>query len=421
MSNTNIRTILNQLKSDRLKERQQGIASIREYFARDNVVENVDEKGDGYAWLVIFQALFATVYIEKEATVKKGLQNATGATLRRLEEAASTVRWLTERTVTKLNRKVTRSLITHLCQTIVYRGSLLTPVALDYAKSLRVILTFHPHLEHLDAEQWLSTISLSFAVVLNDDLKSNIEDDPYGLSLLDANEDKSDNEGPSKGKRRRTSRSPTRKASSSTKPLKHRSASLEEIEFTALITILLRFPGVPYLSKDRPLLAQAVLSRLCHFFVVFPSDTSAHFDAILAVNIVLEQLALNATEKIMEFGVKVWDHLLNLWNTKQKAIKEGLISALIVLFPYVTHKDAKDFNKTEGIYRLLRLLNNEHESRWGLEPLSFDSVRLEIAEEEKRRPFVSGTFRYGLNFTSSQAIAWIALELQADCIKEVSR
>ena len=123
---------------------------------------------------------------------------------------------------------------------------------------------------------------------------------------------------------------------------------------------------------------------------------------------------------MMAFGCRMWDHLLSLWNTKNRPLKEGVLIALTMLRPYVSHKDAQ-FDKVDGIGRLLRLLIAEFDSRWAFDHLSLESLRLEVKSEDDHQPFVANTFRYGLNFTPSQAVAWAVLELQADCALEVNR
>lgn len=406
----NLKTLLAQLKSDKLKERQQGIASLREVFSRDSAVEHLDQNGDGRAWLVVFQAVFTAVVNERSTAVKKTAKTP-AATLRRLEETASAVRWLVERSVARLNRKVVKPLLAHLLQTIVHQGRLLAPVALDYVKALRVILSYPPHMEHLDSDQWIKIISISFSVVLGDDLRLDIESDPSENSEdeRDSGSINSADEGPSR-KRRRISSNGMAGAGP-------RTVSLEQIEFTSVIALLLRSSSSPCLSSDHPTIANAILNRLCRFFVTFPSDTSAHLDVINAVNSILGRLALNARDKVTDFGIKIWDHLLALWGTKNRQMKEGIVIALMTLFPYVVRPDSS-FDRMDGVAKLFRLLHNDHESRWGIEVLSLDSIRLVVSSGDIGA-FEAGTFSYGFNFAASQALAWVGLELQADCAKEV--
>jgi ataxia telangiectasia mutated family protein len=79
-----------------------------------------------------------------------------------------------------------------------------------------------------------------------------------------------------------------------------------------------------------------------------------------------------------------------------------------------------------GIAHLWRLLDGEAESRWGVDGLSLECLRLELTDPEDVTggAFVAQTFRAGSNFDAVQALAWAILELQADCaekVKEIHR
>ena len=110
-------------------------------------------------------------------------------------------------------------------------------------------------------------------------------------------------------------------------------------------------------------------------------------------------------------------------------MKEGIIIVLRILFPFViSDNDLSEPNDTqfdcaESIGRLWYLLNGEAESRWGVDCLSLDCLRLELIKSDGRSdetvPFVASTFRSGWSFDEGQALAWAILELQADCANKV--
>jgi ataxia telangiectasia mutated family protein len=104
---SNFKTVLHQLGSDKIRERQEGLATLRSTLSRSQAVERLDADGKGQTWLVVFQALFKVVVTEKNLYDKR----PSDAVERRLREAASTVRWLTETVVDRLNRKVDRHFV----------------------------------------------------------------------------------------------------------------------------------------------------------------------------------------------------------------------------------------------------------------------------------------------------------------------
>ncbi|KAI5119125.1 hypothetical protein M0805_005731 [Coniferiporia weirii] len=411
---SNLKTVITLLKSDKSKDRQQGITSLREVFSRSSVVENLDENKDGRAWLVVFQALFTAVLNERAAVTKKG--SAAAAAERRLRDAASVVRWLTEKSVTQWSGKVTKALVKHLLQTMMHAGSLFAPVALDYVKTLRVICAYTAHLDHIMMErtQWVGILSFSFAVLLDGDLKSDLEDESDDMSEAEVSSSPSADESTSLRKRKKRN-APGNVTPRNAPP---RTVSPEQIEFAALISIILRSPRMRFVSPDHPRVSGAILRKLSGFFKLYPVETSAHFDIVGAVQATLDSVSLNARDQVIEFGVMMWDHLLQLWSTKSRPMKEGILIVLKALFPYVTHAEAR-IDRTDGMGKLLRHLQTDHETRWGFEELSIDTLRLEILRDEAEGPFVAQTFRAGFNFSAGQTTAWVVLELLADTMKEL--
>jgi ataxia telangiectasia mutated family protein len=461
---SNLNAVLHDLKSDKVKERQQGIVSLRTVFARDSVVLTLDESGKGQAWLSVFQALYTTVGIEKAASTKKGPSSkATGAgaaAFRRLGDAAATVRWLTERSVQRMNKAVVKSLFSHLIQTMVYNGELLAPVALDYIKTMRCLVSWTPHMDHLNEDTWIRMVEMAFNVILGDPVKRILDEDGEydegeastvpGTELDDSEflmDDEPDGDVdeniPStstavKPQKRRRDHSPASRSSPANRPStsRHRykskaprAVSLEQIEFTSLLAILLQSPSAPLLSPHSPHLASAIVRRLQRFLDLYPADTSLHHDYILSLSATLSHIALNRKHEVETFAHGAWDGLLGLWGTKNKAMKEGLVAILRALFPYFTTEPEDSyatFGWADGVGRLSQLLDGEAESRWGVDGLSFDSLRLKIASNDnddrdagELPAFVAQTFQAGWHFDAGQALAWAILELQADCTEKV--
>jgi ataxia telangiectasia mutated family protein len=209
--------------------------------------------------------------------------------------------------------------------------------------------------------------------------------------------------------------------------------SLEQIECTSLLAILLRFSSAPLLSSTSPYLASSILRRLHRFIEIYPTDTSMHHDYILSVSATLSHLSLNKKQDVTKFARGTWDGLVGLWGTKNKRMKEGLVGVLRVLFPFYTTTDdlsswngsPSKFDCSSGINKLWRLLDGEAESRWGVDALSLDSLRLEVAStawehgDNDKGAFAKHTFSAGWHFDVGQALAWAILELQADCAEKV--
>lgn len=425
MSSTNLEQILKQLRSDKSKDRQQALTLLREVFGKKGVIESFDpkgNKGNGNIWLIVFQSLFESVLNERKSASRKGA--SVSASEQRLREAASTVRWLIEKSVTywRMDKNVGRAIMKHLIQVMKNHGELYTPVALDYVKALRVICAFGPHLDHMLVEEslWINILSLSFAIVLGDDLDSSLDDEngvyfdssDGGVSIALTNED----DGTVGRKRKRACNNDERRNVKT----HARTTSPEQIECVAIIAVFLRSHQFRLLRENDDRLVTGIASRLGRFFKTFHFETSAHLDAIAATQAFLESLSLNARDQTTNFAISLWDPILRLWPTKSRSLKERLLMIMIEIFPYLALKDT-GFDKLEGFHSLIRLLRHDLVgNRPVFDELDTTSLRYEIKEGHANEPFCYRTFRAGSAFTSNQAIDWCLIELMSDITYEVT-
>jgi len=438
-----INTLIDQLKSHGVKERQGAIASLRAALSRDGVIAELDNSPKRLGWLALFQALFTAVLNEK-STATHGSKSASAAK-KRVAEAASAVRWLTERSVHQLTHKnVIKALLNHLVQTSSHQGKLFLPVALDYAKAIRCVLDYPPHLEHIDDEMWVRLAEMCLNVVLGDPLRKRLADEveveteEVEITRTDLSPEGGEDEddlitSAETKKRRRREESGTPEPSKSTRSTVPRSqpgpVSVEQIEFGSLLAVLTS-SSPPFLAVEYPDLGSAMLNRLLRFLRLYPADTSLHSDFIVVLSATLSHLALNMRDAITRFAQGSWGALLGMWGTKNKKMKENLIVVLRTLFPFYTTRYPEaglsplDFSYVDGVSRLWHLLDGEAESRWGVDSLSLDSLRLSLTgnrspDAGKTGAFMARTFEYGLSFDANQAISWTILELQADCAEQV--
>ncbi|KAF9454347.1 hypothetical protein P691DRAFT_788809 [Macrolepiota fuliginosa MF-IS2] len=445
----NLGEVLKKLESSKVTERQEALGEIRTVFSKKSFLQTFhlgegDDETEDRNWMLVFNALFTMVRMEKAEYAKslaKGTQPKP-TVVKRLTDAASTVRWLVEGAVTFLRENVVTQVVHHLKDGMVSRNEVLTPIALDYAKAARCLLSFRPHLEHLSDADWVDLVAFAFNIVLGDPPKA-------GLNELDAEsdeeekeeeeeEEEEDDELPSlHGKRKRGGHrtgaphsfsSRTRQKSGGSKTIRQISVSLEQVEFVSILSILLSYSGSPILSPDYPYLPQAILSRLHRFLVLYPADSSLLHDYLMALSATLDQLALNRVKDTQKFARKSWDILLGLWNTKDKRIKEHLIAAIRTLLPYLTAdfgtKSIRDsYDLAGALWKLYNVLEGEADHRRGIEGLLLDSLRLDINPSmtggKTSEPFIAHTFCAGWNFDNGQAISWAVLETLADCVAKL--
>ncbi|KAH9479387.1 Serine/threonine-protein kinase TEL1 [Psilocybe cubensis] len=477
MSNlTALKSIIENLKSDKVKQRQDALVALREAFSQDRVLASLQYNEEGNRlpkhWLAIFQALFSTVQIEKKASTQRTKSGpSTAASLRRLSEAASTVRWLIERTVQFMTKTIARVVFSHLISMLPSRptadAELFTPVALDYAKALKCLVSYTPHLEHLDDDMWISIVQMSFNVILDEPIQSRfagkyvgaededearqVDSDMYeddseemdedmdgtdsdNLSSLATANDKKRRRTPAatpstSKKRPRTHSPPTPIQSPRNAPGIYRTpVSLEQVEFASLLSIMIGSPIAPILRFSN--LPSAILQRLEQFLQRYPSDSSLLHDFLSILSSTLSHISLNKKFEVAKFSRSAWSALVGLWGTKDKSIKAGIIDILRQLLPFtmcpveIKRSKLPQFDCAKEFGRLKDLLAGETENRWGIAGLSLDALRLQnigFDEEDKQSNeiFVAKTFRAGWNFDADQALSWAVLELYANCVGQL--
>ena len=446
-----LRSVARNLKSTKAKERQEGLTSIQEVFSQDRVVDNLSKTDGPKAWLSVFRALYRCVAEERDAAVKKSTSKSSSvsaAAFRKLEHTAGVVRWLTERTVHLLNKEVIKELFMHLTQTMVHRGALFTPVALDYIHALTCLASYRPHLEHLADETWVKIVEMGFNVILDDPIQGrfaeeeatpdDIDSDMYMDDTPDVPDDDDDlpamvASGSKKRSRRDHSAPPSTNLPRQDKfKSKHKvmAPSREQLVFAPLLSTLIGSPAAPILSPDFPNLSSGILRRLERFLKRFPTDSSLLHSFLAILLSTLKHLSLNRRNEVQNYARSSWDGLLGLWGQKDKSMKESLTAVLRVLFPFLiapsNMERAPSFDCADALGRLWQLLDGEADGKWGADRLTLDALRLELLDpadsgglDSASGAFVTQTFRAGWDFNAGQALSWAILELKADCAGKV--
>ena len=410
------------LRSDRIKDRAEGISLIEDIFHNPFNVANLDVRADGKPWLKTFQALFTCVLADKAACLRKGSwRDAQPASLARLCDSTQAVRQLVERSVPYLTRRVVRALVAHLNQMLNHQGQVFQPVALAYLKSLSAILAFPAHVDNLDSNEWALTASTCFNALLDDDLSTRLEDSVAEIPV--SSEAAVDTNSPN------TSRLGSRAV---IRPL-----GLEDVEHMACLQKLLASPNAPVVTAETQL-GLRTLAKYEVFLNRYPNETSTHLPALSGLNELLCHLELNEVVQVIRFAIRTWRPLTNLWQTKTRQLKEQLVILVRRLAPVASCclSPAFDGWTTEpglslaGARREIRsmlaafhrLLLDEPDSRWGIACVRFDACKLtSIHRTAPRRLSPSGpsmfalaTIRAGTDlFQEADALSWAALELNA--------
>lgn len=396
------------LESDKIKDRSEGVARCRAFLSSNRNLHALAQD-PRHTWIQALQTMFSVVIKERNSLVQK----KTAATEKRLEEATQMVKLAAIKLYKIVPRKAAKAIIAHLTQLTAVAGKL-QPFALTYMKALRAVLSYSPHLEHIDERAWTDIVMLCFSAVLGD--KIRIGQDFVDDTVLETDEDGVRPTGALRTNAEEEVSMPTK-----TK----RTATATEIEFMRVIEVVFRSRSSPFLTYT-----QAIFRKFLRFFRLFPNETSAHLSAVTALNRAFEDVDLNDQQSMKQIGHHLWPHLLALWPTKNASLKEQLVMALRYLFPFVVpvHAHAKHESERDVLARAKELYDTvltEPTIRWREAfDIDIDHLGLGVGVDTRSdgsttAPYHAVTFRIGADFEERDAIAWRVVELGADALARI--
>ncbi|GAC98161.1 potential phosphatidylinositol kinase [Pseudozyma hubeiensis SY62] len=403
---------LEQIRSDKIKDRQSGLEALEHIFSDSNNVVNLDPKQDGKAWLKVFQALFACVLAEKAACIRKGsFLDAQPVSLARLQRAAQMLRSLVDKAAPLLTRKVVKALITHILQMINHRGTLLRPVAPAYISALCAVLSHQHHVDHLDPEDWRAAACLCFDMLLGRDLDSPAggSDPTAWLASL---------------------------PSSPTLTAHQRGLSLEDTVTAECLRHLLASTVAPLLGSNGHGLS--LLADYTRFFLTFPGESSAHLPAMTGLVALVEHLELNHPYSVLLASLALRSSIIALWKTKNHLLKKRTLLFLRIVSPLLASfaggqseiapsqdgasGQAIRANATMFLHEVYDLLLHDHDTRWALEPIKMDALVFYWPAQRRFNPqqhqsaLSNAAFGLGPMSKEQDSLAWCRIGLQVEIL-----
>lgn len=395
--------ILADFESTKVKDRVEAVERFRVYLSSERHFRRL-VADRSHSWSETLQSLFGLVVTERTAAVTSKAGKPSAPAQKRVEEATSLVAWTIEKVQHLLKKKAVKAVIAHLTQMLIVRGVVQT-YAITYLRALRSVISHQPHLEHLEDKQWVEIVSVCFAGALGDKIEigQKFRDD----EMMDVDI------GEPLGQ-------PLRQhdVEDQAFPATRRTASLTETEMMRCIEAVFQCPSSPFLTYSR-----IIFSKFHRFLRQFKSDTAAHQPTIIALNLVFAAVELNDQVCMRTVGMKLWPYLLDLWPTKNAALKEQLVMALRFLLPFTTPLDGDFYhaNVSTRLEPLYQAILGESVLRWReAYDLNLDELRIGlVAAPEKSgatSPFSLSTIRAGAGFSDKSAMAWATLELGADVL-----
>ena len=352
---------------------------------------------------------------------------------------------MTERSVYFISKKPFLALFTHMTHLLVFSSSIFPPAALDYAKALRSLLKYPPHLENLDQQGWKILMGICWAAVLGDPVTVDEEWQDDLEADVDTDTKRSIHD--------------TFTQANSISSRQGTTTMQATNELVLLIPILLSSSSAPLIPPLPPIghswvpetsLGFVILLKIHRFLQQHPSATIAHLPILRSLNIVLAELELNCRSDFVAGGIRILPQLVAQWLTRDKGVREQLLIALKTMVPYLTHKTLAERVREEivreAMLGLMSALPREVASKTGIRPLELAVLRLKPEQGNDSRvyseangssqPFETRTMsvcddvlivrtnrlsilKAGFDFTHENAMVWAVLELYADVCYQV--
>ncbi|KAI8916644.1 hypothetical protein DFJ77DRAFT_348311 [Powellomyces hirtus] len=247
-------------------------------------------------------------------------------------------RWICERADAGLKKALVKPVLQHVLSILPHRQGLFKPIALQYTKALRLLLSRRAYREHVPRDGWEALMKVCI---------DGLNDDEEEESMAELG-------------------NPARHPSTNTPRGSSRKALPAEMPELARIFALLVL-GCP---KNLAKYAKELLVFLARFFQAHPHETSCHMPLISATNHILFEISHEALPEIVEFFSSTIPYLIPLWETRSGS---AVRVQLMYIFRFYLHiYDPSDgllssyWDLERNCMRLYDLLQRELGSKFGI-------------------------------------------------------
>ncbi|KAJ3088640.1 hypothetical protein HK102_008284 [Quaeritorhiza haematococci] len=333
-----LRNALAGIDSDKQKERTAGLDSLKSILSEPRNAERLDNG----SWKTLLVRVAACV--EKEKSVfftkfrtKKGKgspaktsKTSTAETKmeKSLIQLSHDFKWFCQIAENKLNMAVNK-IVEHMLRVLPDHGDLFKPLAVNYTKTLRQILSRRPYREHLKPSLWDALVRLCCQVLVAESASGFVVD-------VDGDMKKS---------------TPDQSPGSSSFPNDHAS-SQDRHEMARIFALL-----VVSCPTNLTTMAMDLLHFCADFFASNPQENSCHLWILSAMNHVLFETAPDLVFESVELLTKMVPHLLCLWDTRSQAVKIQVLLALRLYVAFTTSYELDESFSKEFKLNMVALYN----------------------------------------------------------------
>lgn len=366
----------------------------------------------------ILEALFGLTTTECSTYAKTSKDHLKNGAALRLSVCAGVVRMVVEIGVRKLRFKTVKALVEHIVQTLsMSNKSYCEPLLADYFKSLRTVVEYQPHSEHLSEEEWLEI--LEFCNETLHDMIAGSSGENYtnpvnGSSVvtsLRSRHGRSPAPSIAVGHGRKGSNRGSQRAAET-----HLRGIAEDL--VLCIKNLVSATNAHILGQ-----AQVTLTNLCNLLATLSSPGLELQTVFESINSIVTRIMTNDISLMMQTIRTLLPNIRRLWDIKSPTLKDHMLISLLygeVYFSCLVTTDGTG-DCINDLSRLLQVFRQEYSKRPEREQLQLEDLDLPDHPFCSERPssikafeLRSGALRAEQPWTMLYISASIVLVLSAD-------
>ena len=369
------------------------------------------------AYHQILETLFRAVKsdVSTYARATKASQKTTITS--RLSACASILRTAVEVGVRKLRLKTVKAFFDHVTQTLPMSEGYCEPLIADYFKSLKIVLEYSPHPEHLTREEWHDVTdfciqAMNTLVIPSDTDNLRVS---YGLKTSTPYRHRASRSAtPSL----RSNQSHTQANGSSARIETHTGLENSTEALLLCLKLLTSTSNAPVLEK-----AQILLRGLLDFV------SSSYTDLVLqaafeAINAILCRINTNDTFLTSTAVTELIPLISRCWLTKSASLKDHLLVSLLYAEPFLPHlllsNEAQRYR--DSLIDLLDVFKDEYCRRRDRDQLQLEDLMLTgtMTKQQKEKPLSIPVFRLRLGALRPES-SWTLLHITASITECLSK
>ncbi|KAL1646059.1 Serine/threonine-protein kinase tel1 [Diplodia intermedia] len=306
-----------------------------------------------------------------------GSKGHVGKVKRMLPALLDCTRFVIEAGVLTIRYKAARSVIHHIMQTLPAPSTgYVEPLLASYAKCLRLILEYPPHVEHLSMESGdIVEFCLEAVSTLAPNSQPPVGTNRYGTPRM----------------------TPEPSADASTGHFSQRQSGSSHAavdDLVASIKYLTTAPNAPMLDQTL-----AIVPTLTSWLSSSRSVALAHVDAFVAINAVLSRTCLDSISSTQHAIRHLLPVLRHHWSSKLTSLKDEMLTTLILCRGHIHRMLREAGDDVEDLRidleNLIEAMHAEYVRRVEREQLQLEDIRLRCASEYPydESPFSLPVFR----------------------------